>query len=171
MKPQRTALTLLLIALAGCGERAPADLNAQGSTTPAYERVESEPLLDNTQTPVRIGELGSGFPSCSARGTIRERVATGPVPVRAAPFEQAQETDQLSPSARFFICSRTHDQRWFGIVYDEGGQATERCGVSASIPSRQTYSGPCATGWVASAAVRMVSSVPDPLPQGTPPTD
>lgn len=171
MKAQRAYVPLLMLAMAGCGERAPADLNAQGSTTPAYERVESEPLLNDAQMPVRIGELGSGFPACSARGATRDRVALEPVPVRAAPFEQAQEIDQLPRDARFFVCSRTHDQRWFGIIYDEGGQTTERCGVSASIPTRRAYSGPCAAGWVASAAVRMVSSVPDPLPKGTPPTD
>lgn len=174
MHTQRAFLAVL--ALAGCGERA--DQNAQGSTTPPYVRAEPEdPMLADAVTPVRIGELGPNFAACNARGAVRERVGGGDVPVRAAPFEQAHAIDSLGPGAEFFICSRTHDQRWFGIVYDEGGTATERCGVSAPVGSRRPYQGPCAAGWVPSARVRLVSGVPHQLPAerdanvSPPPTD
>ncbi len=172
MKAQRALLPILLL-LAGCGERAPADLNAQGSTTPPLLRPESDqPLLTETVTPVRIGELGPNFAACNARGAIRDRVGTEPVPVRAAPFEQAQQIDRLQRGAGFFICSRTHDQRWFGIVYDEGGQAAERCGVSEPVPSRRDYEGPCAAGWIPAARIRLVSGVPHQLPpEAAPPSD
>jgi len=161
---------VLPLMLAACGERAPERAGNGGSTTPPYVRVESNSsLLDEAISPVRIGELGPGFAACNARGSTRDRAGGGPVAVRGAPFEQAGEIDRLEPGADFFICSRTHDQRWFGIVYDEGGHASERCGVSAAVPQRRNYSGPCAAGWVASARVRLISGVPHQLPPAAAP--
>lgn len=168
MSAQR-ALLFLCLPLAACGEQAVVNETGQGSTTPPYVRPESNPsLLDNLVQPVRTGELGPSFAACNARGTIRERAGAGPVPVRAAPFAQAGETDRLAPGADFFICSRTNDQRWFGIVYEAGGQASDRCGVTAPAPSRGNYEGPCAAGWVASASVRLSSGVPHLVPASPP---
>jgi len=170
MKAQ-AALLLASLAAAGCGERTP-DTESQGSTTPPYVRADTDaPLLGDTVTPVRVGELGSNFAACNARGTTRDRVGGGPVPVRAAPFEQAQQIDRLEPGAEFFICSRSHDQRWFGIVYDEGGLAADRCGVADPVPARRDYQGPCAAGWVPSVRVRLISGAPAQLPVEAPPTD
>ena len=98
------------------------------------------------------------------RGAIRDRTNAGPVPVRAAPFDQAAEIDRLAPGSEFFICSRSNDQRWFGIVYDEGGQASDRCGVSAPLARRTAYQGPCAAGWVPSASVRLISGIAHQVP-------
>ena len=163
MKAQRAAILALL--LAGCGEPAVVNETGQGSTTPPYIRAESDnSLLADTVQPVRIGEQGASFAACAARGAVRDRTVAGPVPVRAAPFDQAEEVDRLAPGSDFFICSRSYDQRWFGIVYDEGGRATDRCGVSAPAATRRAYEGPCAAGWVSSAAVRLVSGVPHQLP-------
>lgn len=163
MKAQPCAILLLLL-VAACGEPA-ADPNAHGSTTPPYVRPEADnPLLSQTVTPIRIGEIGPNFAACNARGATRDRAGGGAVPVRAAPFEQAQQIDQLAAGAGFFICSRTHDQRWFGIVYDEGGRATERCGVSSPVAERRLYQGPCAAGWVPSVRIRLVSGVPHQMP-------
>ena len=176
MKAQRAAI-LAALTLAACGERATTGNASQGSTTPPYIRAETEnSLLSSMVQPVRIGELGRNFAACNARGAARERNATGPVPVRAAPYEESSQIAALAPGSQFFICSRTNDQRWFGIVYDEGGQASERCGVSAPVSQRRIYRGPCAAGWVASASVRLVSGVPHELPAGeaqpaSPPND
>jgi hypothetical protein len=164
MKAQRAAALALLFAAAGCGERAP-EPGAQGSTTPPYVRPEEAPsLLTETETPVRIGESGPNFAACNAQGAVRERSGDEAVPVRAAPYEANEEIDYLPPGARFFICSRTHDQRWFGIVYDSGGVAAPRCGVSAPVPAGRDYGGPCAAGWVPSVRVRLDSGVPHQLP-------
>jgi hypothetical protein len=176
MWAQRAAI-LGLLALVGCGEPAVVDESADGSTTPPYVRAESDPsLLANMVQPIRIGELGPSFAACNGRGAIRDRSGAGAVPVRAAPYEQSGQIAALAPGSQFFICSRTNDQRWFGIVYDEGGLASERCAVSAPVPSRRSYQGPCAAGWVASASVRLVSGVPHQLPAAAaqpvaPPTD
>ena len=168
MKAQLGLTAALLLAacgaLAACGERAP-DLNAQGSTTPPYVRVEdNSSVLRDTVTPVRVGELGPSFAACNARGAPRDRDGAEAVAVRAAPFEVSEEIDYLPAGAQFFICSRTQDQRWLGIVYDSGGEAAARCGVSAPIPQRRTYGGPCAAGWVPSARVRLVSGVAHQVP-------
>jgi hypothetical protein len=163
MRAQRAAI--LLVLLAGCGERASVSPSNEGSTTPPYVRPETDPsLLSNMVQPVRIGEPGSNFAACNARGAARERGGAEPVPVRAAPYEQSEQIALLPPGSEFFICSRTNDQRWFGIVFDEGGEASERCGVSAPVPAGRDYRGPCAAGWVASASVRLVSGVPHQLP-------
>ena len=169
MRAQRAAILAVLL-LTGCGEPAVVDETAEGSTTPPYVRAESDPsLLANMVQPVRIGELGPSFAACNARGATRDRSGAGPVTVRAAPYEQGDQIAALAPGSQFFICSRTNDQRWFGIVYDEGGQASERCAVSAPVPSRRIYQGPCAAGWVASASVRLISGVPHELPAASEP--
>ena len=168
MKAQPTAILALLMALTACGEQG-AEPNAQGSTTPPYVRDADSPLLSETVSPVRIGELGPNFAACNARGATRERSGTDAVAVRAAPFESAERIDALDQASEFFICSRTHDQRWFGIVYDERGQASERCGVSGPVSQRRNYQGPCAAGWVSSSMVRLISGVPHQL--AGPPTD
>lgn len=162
MKAQ-LALAFALL-LAACGDRTQ-DLNAQGSTTPPYVRVEdNSSVLRDTVTPVRVGELGPSFVACNARGATRDRAGAEAVAVRAAPFEVSEEIDYLPAGAQFFICARTQDQRWLGIVYDSGGEAAERCGVSAPISQRRNYGGPCAAGWVPSARVRLVSGVPHQVP-------
>lgn len=161
----RPALLFLPTLLAGCGERPAENLSAQGSTTPPYVRDGGDPsLLNEARVAVRIGELGASFAACNGRGATRDRAPGGPVPVRAAPYQRSGEVDALPPGSEFFICSRTHDQRWFGIVYDAGGRAAERCGVSGPVAARRDYGGPCTAGWVPSARVRLVSGVPHQLP-------
>jgi len=155
---------LLTLALAGCGQPAPGGNGSAGSTTPRYERAKSgNSLLGEATVPVRVGELGPSFAACAGRGASRDPAGAEPVPVRAAPFDEAAEIDRLPRGASFFICQRTHDQRWSGIVYDEGGTASERCGVTAPVPERRNYAGPCAAGWVPTARVRLVSGVPHRL--------
>jgi len=166
----RAALLLVPILIAGCGERGGNRQAVGGSTTPPLVRDDSDPtLLNELATPVRIGELGPSFAACNARGAARERGPETPIVVRAAPFDRAAEIDRLEPGSDFFICTRTQDERWFGIVYDAGGHAAERCGVAGPVAARRDYLGPCAAGWVPSARVRLISGVPHQLPAAPPP--
>ena len=162
----RRLILLPVLLLAGCEE--PPIANGYGSTTPRIERpVESKSNLDKAVVPVRIGELGRNFAACNAQGEVRERATDGAMPVRAAPYEQAQQKGQLQPGSTFFICSRSIDQRWFGIVYDATGRASRSCGVSTPTGERGEYEGPCDSGWVASAQVRLISGVQTPPVQAS----
>ena len=139
-----------------------------GSSTPPYERLEGDPtLLGNTVVAVRVGELGPSFAACNSEGAARDFAGAEPIGVRAAPFEQARETGRLAAGSRFFICSRSIDQRWLGIVFDASGQANRSCGVSAPIGGRRDYEGPCDSGWVPSARVQLVSGPEEPPVQSS----
>lgn len=145
-------LLLLCLALASCGDpvtvanRSDADDgNASADTVTAAAR------------PVRIGELGPNFAACSAAGTTRNLKPGEALPVRSAPFENAEESGSVAARARFFICARSLDQKWFGIVYDEDGSLAERCGVAEPVTGRRDYQGPCRSGWVQSAFVKVIA--------------
>lgn len=157
MSARATTIAALLL-LAGCYDQPVA--NGFGATTPSIERpVAYNSTLGEQVAPVRIGELGPNFAACNAQGVVREAAAEGPIPVRAAPFEQARETGRMPLGTGFFICSRSLDQRWMGVVYDAASGASRGCGVSSPVPGRRDYVGPCESGWVLSAQVRTVAGV------------
>ena len=158
---------LLIIALAGCSDEKRWNVG-EGSTTPAYQRLDEDPsLLGNTFVPVRVGELGPNFAACNSQGMVRELAADGPIAVRAGPYDQARETGRLPAGVTFFICTRSLDQRWLGIVYPAPGQNGRVCGVSAPTDSKRDYDGACDSGWVSSAQVRLVSGVEPPPVQAS----
>lgn len=145
-------LILVSLAMASCGDTekvanrsAGDDGNASADTVTAEAR------------PVRIGELGPNFAACSAAGTTRNLKAGEALPVRWAPFDTGREIGSVTARARFFICTRSHDQKWFGIVFDEGGTLAERCGVAEPVTRRRDYDGPCRSGWVQSAFVKVIA--------------
>jgi hypothetical protein len=152
MERMRRAALFLFLVLAGCGE-AVKDDHFQRQP----EQPEAAPVPVRTDAvPVRVGELGPSFNACQHAGTTRNVAAEGVLAVRAAPFDTAQETGGVRADSRFFICTRSHDQRWFGIVYAlEGDPAV--CGVGTPVPARRAYTGPCESGWVPSAFVRLVA--------------
>ena len=160
MKAQRAIALAALLLLAGCGERTPEQSGAGGSTTPPYVPAEAGEPMAGERTPVRIGELGPNFAACSAAGTTRNLKAGEALPVRSAPFDNAEEAGSVPALARFFICARSHDQKWFGIVYDEDGSLAERCGVAEPVTRRRDYDGPSRSGWVQSAFVKVIAGGP-----------
>src|SRR3569833_2844452 len=107
---------LLLLALAACGTPVPdgnASLDQNLSNT--SDTVTPDPV------PVRVGELGPNFAACSAAGPARHLEAGGTLPVRSSPIDNAPQTGAVPTGARFFVCARSIDQKWFGIVYDQSG--------------------------------------------------
>jgi hypothetical protein len=154
---------LLCLLLSACGEPATvADRAARDNET-----APEAPVVTPESRPVRIGELGANFRACSAAGTTRNLKAGEALPVRSSPFDNAGETGRVAAGARFFICARSHDQKWFGIVFDEGGTLAERCGVSEPVTRRRDYDGPCRSGWVQSAFVKVIAGE-SPAPAGAP---
>jgi hypothetical protein len=149
----RHAFLFSLLALAGCGEAVKDDHFAQDVKA---EREAAAPIVPGA-VPVRVGELGPSFDACGAAGTTRNLQAGEQLPVRAAPFEASAETGRVLPGARFFICARSHDQRWMGIVYEESGTLSAACGVSSPVAGRGNYAGPCRSGWVSSAFVKLIA--------------
>lgn len=146
------ALPWFLLALAGCGERVDRDAPRRQ----AEQRT--EPGIDVGTAPVRVGEAGPSFAACQASGTPRARGADEGLAVRAAPFESARTIGRIPAPARFFVCTRSHDQDWLGIVYADSGALEPLCNVAAPAPRRTDYAGPCRSGWVASASVRLVAA-------------
>jgi hypothetical protein len=169
MKAQRTRLARLAAvillapaaaALSGCeGSTDPGP--SQGSTTPEYERAQNAAGLARSEQKVRVGELGPNFPACYAMARFRDRVVEEgqPVPVRAAPSDQAEESGRIAADGQFFICTRSHDQRWFAVVWHDIDGASRSCGVSTPLPARRDYQGPCESGWIPSALVRLESGI------------
>lgn len=141
------------IATSACGERV-AQPN-EPSPRPDLVRPDRVPVAP--ATPVRIGEAGPAFRACQAAGSPRD-AGGAPVPVRIAPFEGAAVRGRIGPGARMFVCSRSIDQRWLGVVYEPAGTLSPGCGVSVPVPHRANYAGPCGSGWVSSAAVRLIAA-------------
>jgi hypothetical protein len=156
----RRPILLLLLALAACGEPATVANRAAETSEPS----EAEVAAPGSRA-VRIGEYGANFRACNQAGTTRHLAPGESLPVRAAPFDNAAPSGGVAAGARFFICTRSHDQKWFGIVHDEDGRLAERCGVSEPVTRRRDYDGPCRSGWVQSAFVKVIAGEePGPAP-------
>jgi hypothetical protein len=150
---------LLILCLAGCGSPVP-----DGNASIDQNLSNTADIVTPDPVPVRVGELGSNFAACSAAGTTRHLDVGGNLPVRASPFDNAGQTGAIPANARFFVCSRSIDQQWFGIVYDKGGGLGGACGVTEPADTRHAYKGPCQSGWVQSAYVKLIAGNDTPPP-------
>ena len=155
----RTIILLAALApfaLLGCGEPVKDDHYANDAEARAAPVPAPRPPLKQ-EVPVRVGEMGPNFDACAGAGTTRHVDPGKTLPVRAAPFDDAEETGAIPAGRRFFICTRSHNQKWLAVVFDESGTLAERCGVSTPSTTRRAYDGPCRSGWVASPFVRLVA--------------
>jgi hypothetical protein len=148
----RRAILIPCLVLASCGD--PVEV---ANRSAADDGNTAADIVTAAARPVRIGELGPNFAACSAAGTTRNLKPGEALPVREAPFDNARESGSVAARGRFFICARSHDQKWFGIVYDDDGTLAERCGVAEPVTRRRDYDGPCRSGWVQSAFVKVIA--------------
>lgn len=146
-----TALLISLSLLAACNPDV--EQTSGTGTTPLHrgEVTASDELVE----PVVIGEAGPRFDACQATGIVQPVSGNGRLAVRAAPFTEAAQRDTLISGDRVFICNRSHDQDWFGVIYNDARDLSGVCGVSSPVSRRIRYDGPCASGWVASAFIRL----------------
>lgn len=154
----RQAIFLTMLMLAGCGEAVEDNHFADDVRE---DRAVTTVAIEAER--VRIGELGPNFAACNAAGVARNVAPGETLQVRAAPFDSAALVDEIRPGQRFAVCTRSHDQKWFGVVFDKGNDDATRCGVSAPVTARRAYEGPCRSGWVASPFVRL-SGGPGDMP-------
>ena len=120
---------------------------------------------------VRIGEGGPRFDACQAVGRA-QGLRGRDLDVKIAPFDSADQKASIGEGQLVYICTRSHDQQWFGIVYDDGAPATGEgekaapvaatrgpgdCGVSSPVRSKRNYEGSCKSGWVESNFVKLVA--------------
>jgi len=97
---------------------------------------------------VTVGGDG-GHPACPLQASIAGLRGGSTLAVRAGPGTGFARVDRLGNGERVFLCDRSGDAGWVGIVY---GPAD--CGLSAPIVPPRAYDGACRSGWVRSNYLR-----------------
>ena len=145
---KRTVLALVLL-LAACSRET-------GTGNDAILYQSNSATLSPGVQPVRVGEGGSASRACAGTGQVFNLSPAGEayLPVRAAPFAEADEVLRLNEGAPLFLCTRSIDQRWQGVVVPPADAPNSDCGATAALAGPQDYRGPCKSGWVATAFVR-----------------
>jgi hypothetical protein len=77
--------------------------------------------------------------------------------VRGGPGSDYPMRDRLRTRDAFFVCDVSRDGKWMAIVYPRKRQTADACNVSGAIPKAREYRGPCASGWVNAAWVRILA--------------
>ena len=156
------SLFLPALLLTGCSDsREVADELPNSSLAGAARADVSESRMDApVARPVVIGEDGPRMDACGTLGQVTRSGSDG-LALRAAPFADAKILAQLGEGQRAFVCTRSIDQKWLGVVVlPAAGAETDApsvdCGVSSPVDRKQPYAGTCASGWVASAYVRLI---------------
>jgi len=112
------AATLLCFFASACSETTkvsddlPESRSDADNPTGRTGRVDSQP----GEQPVRIGEGGPRFDACQAVGQVTG-LRSGELDVRIAAFDSAERKDGIAAGQLVYVCSRSHDQQWLGIVY------------------------------------------------------
>ena len=153
----------LMLVLAACSQSNDVYKELPNSSLAGAPReVVPDSRIESTLArPVTIGEDGPRLDACGVMGQVTRAGGNG-LALRAAPFAEAKSVATLEEGARLHVCTRSIDQKWLGVVVrpapaDGDGTPAVDCGVSSPVDRKQAYEGPCASGWVASAYVRLVA--------------
>lgn len=153
------ACAFLLLLTACSDQREIPDELPNSSLAGAPREEVSESRMDApVARAVTIGEDGPRLAACGGLGQVIQTGANG-LPMRAAPFSDAKELARLPEGSRAFLCTRSIDQRWLGIVVAPPAgkdEAPTDCGILSPVERRQPYDGPCPSGWVSSSYIRLV---------------
>lgn len=125
---------------------------------PSLYQTNTAALTPGVQ-PVRVGDTGPAYPACASAGIVVNLSPAGEsyLALRAAPFTEAGEVARLSEGTRLFLCQRSIDQRWQGVVVPPADVPASDCGVTAPLAAARAYAGPCRSGWVLTGFVRPVA--------------
>ena len=186
MKIRYMGPVLLAAALAGCSQAEKIDDTAQGDSGGPDTLAEQPGEPKPTAQPVRIGEGGGRFDACQATGQVRGLGRRPSLDVLNAPFDDASVKRTLPEGQKVFICTRSIDQQWLGVVIPgaapapvpsapassaaaspdsdsaDTGSAPEPppatdCGVSSPVRSKRNYDGPCDSGWVEATYIKLIA--------------
>jgi hypothetical protein len=167
---------IAMLIVAGCADPEPTERRAPGGQA-AGERLGAEESSP-TARPVSIGEGGARFAACQGRGRVGG-LRGAELPVRDAPFDGAKQIGALTDDTQVFVCTRSLDQQWLGVVVgqfpsraaapqdaaapptDDAASADAPavdCGVTRPVRTKQPYTGPCLSGWVENTFVASVAN-------------
>ena len=108
--------------------------------------------------PVIVGEDAS-LDACGSWAEVSglNPAGDGFLAVRGGPGADYAMRDRLREGDAFFVCGMSRDGKWVSVVYPRAGQTSDACGVSSALPKAHAYRGPCASGWVHAAWVRILA--------------
>lgn len=101
----------------------------------------------NAPLAVTVGGSGKGG-ACPLQAKVAG-LQGGSLAVRAGPGTNFDRIDKLDNGARVYLCDRTGQAGWVGVVYGSGD-----CGLDAPINPPRAYAGRCRAGWVRSTYLR-----------------
>ncbi|RKF23469.1 hypothetical protein D6851_03115 [Altericroceibacterium spongiae] len=118
---------------------------------------------DGARAPM-IGLEGPDADACAAIGRLTGLPASDgfidlkdtSLPVYAGPSSDTEETERMTQGTLVWLCDV--EGSWQGIVYPSTDkQEIGDCRVSSPVAEPESYSGPCAYGWVPARNITMVA--------------
>lgn len=132
------------------------DASLQTEVTPSRDSAEA-PVLASLLQPVMVGLNGSNLDACGSNARVVGLSAEGDnfLAVKSAPRLDARRIDKLGPAFELYVCERSKDGKWLGVVYEPDGETSANCGVTSPVSTPRPYSGRCQSGWVYSKYVEI----------------
>jgi hypothetical protein len=94
----------------------------------------------------------AGAAACPLQADVAGLSGRSTLAVRNGPGTGFERVDRLANGTRVFLCDRSGDAGWVGIVY--ASEPGADCGLSAPITPARAYNGACRSGWVRSNYLR-----------------